>query len=376
MGLGVELAEKLDPTKWQRDVAAYPASTICQTHSWATALSTVLKYKPIFIRVKDDNGSTAGQLLLFVEDEFERAFPPYNALFRFAGRKLGLGRNLVWQYGPLIAKNDRSVEVLRLILRTIDTIARDWNITEIHGTTPPLDTVNEYLVEYNQTCSTLEWGTFIVNTTRDEEILWRALEKTAREDVRRAKKQNMTVKEVTNESLLLDYAALAAKYSNLKRNVLVNAEAVAKAYQVSWRCMQSATDGLYRMFLAVRNNEPKAGLSVYAFNGNATQYNLINDGSPGNPGGSLLTWNVIRWAHSSGMKTLDLTGVNPSPQADDKEKAIYRYKSKWGGTYRTHYHIMRKSSPFRARLLAYSIILQRKLWNVEQNLRSPHLLRF
>jgi len=372
--LRVEVAEDTDPAVWQRNLLKYPDSTVSQTYAWARAYSEGLGDRPLFLQVRDGRDDVVAQLLMFKINYYERSDPSYNQLLRRVGSSLGIGGNLVWHYGPLVQDKFRTAETMNAILGAVNAILKASKATLAFGTSPPLGRVSDECLDAyrSSSYSVKEWGSFIIDVTRDEEVLWRSLNKKTRNDVRRAEK-TMYVKDVTDGTLIAEFASLLVEYDEHRWNLAIDKERTVQYYRTFTRCMHESGGALlpaYKVILAYEGDKARAGLVLQCFNGNATQYSVISDGSQGNLGGPLLTWHAIRWAHSFGARTLDLVGVNPSPK-DVKEQSIYFYKSKWGGEFRMHYHFIRNLRPFRSWLFARSTMLQRKLWNIQTRQSRP-----
>ncbi len=352
----IDLSNNIDYSKWDENLAKCAEATVFQTSLWAKVYSEYEKDTPIFIYVKDRADTIVAQLLLFVMNKDQYEPGQYSRALRFASSKLGIGTRILWNYGPLIQNKTHIRDILQLILHEVKRIAKDWNATLIAGSSPPLTHLDDaYLRVYaDDPYQINKWGTFIVDVVHDEEILWSRLDKKARNDVRRAEKKTV-IKEVTDDEHLVEYALLAAKFNKTKRGIISNRENAIRWFRTHWKCMhESNIQG--RLILAYQNESPVAGLQLYSFNGNVTQHAVLNDGSIANLGGPLLTWNAIKCAHSIGARTFDFVGVNPSP-SDQKEKAIYFYKSKWGGDLRTLYKYTRIVDPLKVKLfsaLSYS----------------------
>jgi hypothetical protein len=329
----------------------FPGATVFQTYSWARAYSEWSPRDiPVFIYVRDRADNIVAQLLLFVANEFERRGARYNRILRFAPSRLGLGNRIRWSYGPLVLDRSRSSDILNAILCAVTGIARDRNVVLVDGASPPLTYSSEtYLDAFRkQSKRIMEWGTFITDVTRDEQTIWENLNKKVRNDVRRAEKE-IVVKEVTSDELLLEYASLLLRFNAVRRRIFSKPEIANRWYRIFWK-WGNQCQSTQKLFLAYKGNQPCAGLVVNGFNGNVTQHDVISDGSKGNLGGPLLTWHAIKWAHHTGFKTFDFVGVNPSSSASEKERAIYFYKSKWAGVYRTHYRILKIMKPFKEKL--------------------------
>jgi hypothetical protein len=362
----VDTSPSMEPRLWQDNLARSPYSTIAQTYQWSQAYLEALRDIPLYLTVRDQTDTVVAQLLLFVINEYERRMsPPYNRVLRYLPSRLGTGTRLVWSYGPVIHAPSQTTEILKVILDTTDRVAEEWKVAQIYGITPALDDrVQEYGDLYRASYRVQDWGTFVTDVTVEEDVIWNSFDNKTRNDVRRAER-NLTVVEVTDDTLLSKFASLAVKFNDVKRGK-PNVDAALSYYRIFWKylCETNAPGSLTKFLLAFDGQEARAGVMLSSFNGNVTQHSVLSDGSKGNLGGPLLTWHAIKWAHSHGLRTLDLVGVNPSPTSPE-EKGIYFYKSRWAGAYRTQYNLIKVLKPFKTKVFAGYVKVQKGLWNLQ-----------
>jgi len=362
----VEVTSSTDESWWQQSLARSAYSTIAQSYRWSQAYLEALRDIPLYVIVRDRTDAVVAQLLLFVINEYERRMsPPYNRALRFLPSRLGVGTRLVWSYGPVIHVRSQATEILKVILETIERIAAGWKVAQVYGTTPPLDDrAEEYRCLYQASYRVQHWGTFVTDVTNGVDVIWNRFDNKTRNDVRRAER-NLTVIEVTDDDLLTKFALLAVRFNDVKRGK-PSVDAALRYYRTFWKNLCETNDSLSvtKFFLAFEGQQARAGVMLSSFNGNVTQHSVISDGSKGNLGGPLLTWHAIKWAHSQGLRTFDLVGVNPSPTSPE-EKGIYFYKSRWAGAYRTQYNLIKVLEPFKAKIFAGYVKVQKGLWNFQ-----------
>ena len=83
-----------------------------------------LAWNSVILIVRDESERVVGQQLLFVMNEFERRLsPPYNHILRCVPSRLGVGTEVVWNYGPIIHERSQSSNMLKLILEEVDNMA-------------------------------------------------------------------------------------------------------------------------------------------------------------------------------------------------------------------------------------------------------------
>lgn len=175
---------------------------------------------------------------------------------------------------------------------------------------------------------------FQVNLMKTEDELWRSLPKTARRGVRTAVKEGYNV--VTDAGDLLEAFGGILRES-LERggrrywhdSLLV---AIRKhLFQV----------GLARLYVALIGNAVAAGVLVLCDPNKQRLYYYLAGSSAKHRGlwaGDLLVWEIIKRGALEGYSYLDMEGVSCSPKPGTKADGLFRFKSKWGGTFRQRYY--------------------------------------
>lgn len=274
---------------------------------------------------------------------------------------------MVWACGPIIHDKTRAANILESILREVYSLAREWNATQIYGTSPPLvDNMEKNGETFSHRSFLIqEWGTFITDVTCGQETIWNSLDKKTRNGVRRAEARGISIREVTDEDLLSEFARLSTRFNQMKKGT-PDIEEVIRYYKTFLKCFHESyqTASPSSSLLLAYEKEPRAGLMLNSFNGNVTQHNVISDGSRGNLGGPLLGWEAIKWAQTNSCRTLDLVGVNPTT-SNPEEEGICFYKSQWGGAFRKQYNVIKIMKPLNAKVFAGYVKLQNKLWSIE-----------
>jgi hypothetical protein len=172
-------------------------------------------------------------------------------------------------------------------------------------------------------------ATLVIDLDQSMDELFANLKKDARNKVRKAEKQGVEIVELgTDETSLQQLQQVMAETS--RRNGLP-ALSQDQLKNSQW-CRQHAL-GLMRAFVSLHEGHLVSSQMAVVFNEivllggvSYTDYSRENNIY----GNDLMQWHMIKWAKENGMQLLDFAGI--APQATSaKLKAIYEFKSKWGG---------------------------------------------
>ena len=125
------------------------------------------------------------------------------------------------------------------------------------------------------------------------------------------------------------YAELAGRGSKRYRKRQYG----VRDWELCWNCLRG--EGIFETFVAEKNGEMLAGLSVWGFGADIEElWSFQSERSYREKlyGPDLLKWEVMQWARNMGLRQVDLAGISPNPQTE-KEAHIRQFKEKWGGTY-------------------------------------------
>lgn len=328
-----EILTQVDAAKWNEDLKKSSSSTFFQTVENLTPPSGA-DYFPIFVYVYDENGNVAGQLgLQIVRTVVIYGSSLFKKFSKFISKITNKG---VWVYGPIIHVDDKKsrIEVLQNIMHAVDIISKDYDLVHVLGYAPPCDPLvddnykqeliaNGYIIE--------DFVTFIADLNKNTEELWKNVSKKARGDVNRAKKRNITTKEISDLNDFNIYMQISHEWAKTKGLQIAD-----PSYQMD-RLWNNYKTGLEKFFLAYQDGKAISGLRISCFNGIAITNTVVNSYSEHTSlGGTLLTWNAIEATKNAGMKIFDFTGQKKTKHNDNNEKEepenpLLFYKKKWGG---------------------------------------------
>lgn len=368
-----KILKQVDSGKWNKNLLKSDYSTFFQTKEY-------LSYKdpmrfPQFILVINKKNEIVGQLGLTITKE-RRA---YSTKFLKQVMKITskLGNRGSWVGGPIIFSEEKKerLDILDLIIQALDKIAKENNLMIIDGYSPPQD----FLVDYNYKEQFLKNGYQIENfatlmsyLNQSMDDLWNKVKKSARNDVTKAKRENIIVKEISDKTDLINYKKLNQEWAKTKGFQIANPDKIDQHWEY-------LTSGIQKFFLAYQNNKILAGLRVGFFNKIAYTHQVLNSYSKaGNVAGPLLSWHAIEWAKKEGLSIYDFSGGKASPKNesdhqnyDEQWKSLFAYKQKWGGEEIPYYHFIKIINKERYKLFR---ILSKPDW-VVRSYKKKHFTR-
>lgn len=308
---------------------------------------------PVFITIRDKESVVKCQLGLVITKKYS----PYSTkkLNRFIKIISKLANRATWISGPIIftSHEETRIKIIQTLILALDELSLKNNLAIIDGYTPSEDLLinKKYLNEFKKNGYTSEnFTTFSLDLSKPIEEIWNNVAKKARNDVTRAKRRNVTIKEIKNYEDFIDFRKLIKIWAKTKG---IDISEQKKLIEKDWKLYQK---GVQHFFLAFQENEVISGLRIGTFNGIAYTHQVLSTYSKATSlGGSLLTWHAIEWAKNNDMRIYDFSGVKAPPKEDNLDKhneqweGLTEYKKKWGGYELKYHHLikMRKSITYK-----------------------------
>jgi len=295
----------LPSEKWADFIFNHPHGNIFQTPEMFEVYKKTRNYEPVFLAVVDEKGEILGTLLAFIQREFR--WP----LGYLSARSIILG-------GPLI--KDNNLDVLNFILneynkrikrRVIYSQFRNlWNWRE------GINSFEKYGFKFKDHLDIL------IDLKKPEAQLWNEIHSKRRNEIRKAVKECIIVRElkITSEHKEL-YSILSKVYQRARLPLPSN------NYFFNALTILSKKD-YYKAFGAFDNNKLIGVMLTLCYK------NRIYDWYAGsfqafykkNPN-DLIPWEVFKWGISSGYTIFDFGGAgNPN-----EKYGVRDYKLKFGG---------------------------------------------
>lgn len=364
----------VDSQVWNNDLAKSTNATYFQTANYLNSSSK--DYFPIFIYVLDQNDNVVGQLgLRIIKTAVRYSSPLFRKLLHLLS---GITSRGIWLDGPIIHIGDKNekLKVLQKIMEAIKVVSDEYNLVHIEGYTSGLDKTID--IDYKKTLSNSfviqDYVTFMLDMTKNIDDIWSNLPKRLKQDINRAKRRNVHVKQLESYADLHQYLILAQKWATTKG--IVNSTPIEDIEKL-WEDHQN---GIEKIFLAYQDNELISGLRVVFFNGVIQPSEVISSYSkPTSLGGTLLTWTSIEWAKTVNALIYDFTGGKKKKTRSDSitddennHNNLLYYKSKWGGQEMLQCQLIsaRKNFHYKIYLILFSIV--KKYHAVKMNIYKNH----
>jgi len=322
----------------------------------------------IFISILDEKNNVVGQLgLRIIKTAVRYSSPLFRKLLHFISSITSRG---IWLDGPIIHSNNNihRLEILKIMLEAIKIVSEKYNLVHVEGYTPGFDLLidDNYKKIFSKNNFIMEdYVTFILNIEKNIDDIWSDLPKRLKQDVNRAKRRNIHVKQLETYEELKQYILLSQEWAKTKG--IVNSTPIENIESL-WSDHQK---NISKFFLAYQDDELISGLHVVLFNRIIQPSEVISSYSkPSSLGGTLLTWASIEWAKSVNALIYDFTGGKKEEEKNlsdiyNKNPLLY-YKSKWGGQNIPQYNLInvRKKLHYKIYMILFSIL--RKYHNIKK----------
>jgi FemAB-related protein (PEP-CTERM system-associated) len=291
---------------WNDYVSANPHAYVYHLWEWGDVLCKTYNLDRWCLAVKEDQ-RIVGVLPIF-----------YIRGLLFADKIVSLP---FCEYGgPLLGDySDQSMveSVLRMFMKSVNELAEKLKIDYIELRQPSTSFSTFFSSVGFRVLR--RYVTFRTDLTVGESEIWKNFDGRTRRHVKKAMRIGTKIKEVSVDSLGHYYGL----YLRTQKSLGSPPHSYAffrNLYDVF------VSKGLLRMFLALYDGKPVAGIMVFCFNGGLYWWNNVLDRryaslDPTN----LLLWHMIRLGIENGFRVLDLGRTRP------EDVGVYHFKSGWGG---------------------------------------------
>ena len=238
---------------------------------------------------------------------------------------------------PMVADDVEEGEIVTALIDAAENLARERGVFQMvhlrypapgRKPAPGLSSADFGSRSYKS----LRHGTFLIDLSVGEEVLWKRLKREARTGVRKAAKQGLSVRLGQGEKDIRLFYEIFIE--NRVRDSQKGMPRPLYSYKIMHDHIQDLSRlGLLSLFFAEKDGEVGSCTIVKNFNGRA----MFNNHARSNKwyegkyhDGDLLCWEMIKGSKQQGYSRFDMTGFDADP-ANDRQLGIKRFKSKWGG---------------------------------------------
>lgn len=328
----VEILRSAEPTVWNDWISQAEWGTICQTTFWSDRLSELWDCQPYFFIVSTGDGDLPALVLLGFDIHSDLIISEDTSfstrIMEIPRKLLRTRRRFQWFGQPALISPEAREEAYRFLLSEISRFARVNQIRAVGPSEVPVWAGGLLPADWDRR----EWATLLVDLRQSEDALWKNLKKTARKAIRYARERGVVVRQISSLEDLRAYydfaCKCAARYDKQMYGFV--------DYETMWRHFRR--HAIFETFVAEKDGEPLAGLSVWGYNGIVSEVGSFQSDRSFREklyGSDLIKWEVLHWCSKQGYRTFDLAGVNPEPRTQ-KERGIRQFKEKWGGQYQPY----------------------------------------
>lgn len=312
-------SDTITDQEWSDFIITNENGNIFQTKEMFDLYSTHRNYEPFLISIRDENKNISGIL----SGNIQYHIP---GIKKFSSRAVISG-------GPLI--NGQSQEVFSNLFSVFNEYLSGKAVyTEFRN----IFNLDEYTMLFEENgFSFNDHLNYIIDLELSEDELWKNLHSKRRNEIRRAVKENITVKEIDyNNELIYCYHIIFNLYRTVKLP-LPDLKFFSNAVDILFH------KGMLRIFAAYYMSKIVAVMMVLCYKN--VVYNWYAAGDPNYYNkypNDLLPWEIILWAKKSGYKIFDFGGAG-SP---NKKYGVRDYKKKFGGIEKNYGRYIRIHKPF------------------------------
>ena len=301
------LTDHLDRAKWSAFVSNHPKGTIFQTPEMFAVLDAAKYNQPGLVAAVNSDGTPVGLLVYTIQKESGGLFGPLSA------------RSIV-RGGPLALNDDKEI-----IQALIDLYNKQIRSKAVYTQYRNFWDQKEDIELFKQNgCIYEEHLNILIDLGKTEDELWKDVYSKRRNEIRRARKEGTTARELTtHDELETSYNILHHVYTRAKLPLHHKTMFDAAAEIL-------LPKGMIRFFGAINNNEIIGTIVVLCYKqrifdwyaGSSSQhYNKYpND---------LLPWEVFLWGKKKGYTLFDFGGAGKP----GVPYGVRDYKKKFGGTF-------------------------------------------
>lgn len=307
MSENFKIASNVKKEQWSDFVATHIKGNIFQTPEMYEIYKNTKRYDPAVLAAVDENDNIQALLLAHVIREFD------GFLGSFSSRSIIQG-------DPLFVENEVGKEALKLLLQEYDKIAKEkalyTEIRNLHDNHSFRYSFDEMGYNYNDHLN------FLVDLTKPKEDLWKGLSKKRRNDIKRAKKRGVTIKEIEDKHFIpifYDLIHETYKFAKLPLADISLFDSVFDSLVLKKRAkflLAEYEDNYIGAILILIYKE-----RIYDWYAGACRDYLRlcpND---------LLAWHAIEWGSENGYHTFDFGGAGKP----DEEYGVRDFKKQFGG---------------------------------------------
>jgi len=331
----MKFVQEIDRLKWSHFIHNHSNGNIFQTPEMYEVFRDIKNCEPVFLALIDRKNEILGVLLAQIQ-KFYSEF-----LSKFTARSVILG-------GPIIKDND--TEIGKILLKKFDEIISKKVIysqfRNLWCTKYYKDSFSNCYYNYEEHLNIL------IDLTIGEEALWKGLNKSRKEGIRKARRNGLIFEASNSKDII-------PTFYNLLKMTYKNAKLPYPSIDFFYSLSKNLSPNNIKFFTLRKENKFLVILVALVFNRCLYAYYigriLDNNYLKMKPVDSLY-WEVLLWGLKNGCKTFDWLGAGKPNQ----EYGVRRFKLQFGGKLVEFGRYEKVYKPFLMKLGKFGLKLKQK----------------
>jgi serine/alanine adding enzyme len=330
----MRIVRQIDPAEWGRFVENHPNGNIFQSPEMFQVYSETENYEPVFLGAVDARGTVMGTLLAVVQREFTR---PFGAL---------TARSVIWG-GPLVKDDDPGIlgEMLNEYEKVTKKRALYSQFRNLWDVRAMLRVFGDHGYDFEEHLN------IFVDLTKTEDQLWSEVHQKRRNEIRRAARGGVRVKELEEKNDIHQlYAILSEVYEHARLPF-----AHKSMFMSAWDILRK--NNMLKYFGAVWEGQLIGVICILCYRDTIIDWyaGSLRSHLSKYPN-DLLPWEVFKWGKTQGYSKFDFGGAGRPGQ----EYGVRDYKKKFGGYFVNFGRFEKIHRPFLYRAVKTAFDLWRK----------------
>lgn len=176
---------------------------------------------------------------------------------------------------------------------------------------------------YPEGADAAPYGTYIVDLSPPEEVIWKNIDRIMRQNIKSAARQGVSIKNAAPDEIRNAYLLIRETFgrSRLPFMTLPSFLNYASGLGDNGRLLAAKKDGIAQSYCLFGFSDYRA-YAIYAGN-------VLNQ-TPG--ANKLLYWEAMRYFKALGVRTFDFFGTRINPEKGSKQEALALLKKRFGST--------------------------------------------
>lgn len=340
MNESLKVTNCIEKGKWGDFVYNHPHGNIFQTPEMAEVYKRTKNYEPISLAVVDSSDEILAVLLAVVIKEMGGILGSFSAHSRV-------------NEGPLFLEDERGIDATMLLMGHYEKIVRKkalyTEVRNIRNTSEFSNIFNGLGYEYEERLN------FLINLNRVEEEIWRAIHKSRRKGINRAKNKGVTVEKMEDKKDIPVFYDIVAKTYKRVGVPLADYSFFEAMFEIL------VPKKMADFYLAKYNNKSVGARVVLKYRGSV--YDWYAGSLPTNDPlyvDEAMVWHILKEGANNGYAIFDFGGAGKP----NEEYGVREFKRRFGGDLVNYGRYKKEHSPFKMKIAGKGFGIYKKIINL------------